>query len=309
MQTILGSGGTIGLEMARILPDYTNNVRLVSRNPKRAIPSNELFPADLLKQGEVIKAVEDSDVVYLLVGLPYKIKVWREQWPVVMRNTIEACKTHGSKLVFFDNIYMYDRDHLSRMDENTPIRPTSKKGVVRAEVVKMLTNAFEEGEVEALIARSADFYGPGKQANSVLAQMVFKRLAAGKSAQWIHSIDQKHSFTYTPDASRGTAILGNTDDAYGEVWHLPTASDPMTGKQWIEAIAREFGVEPKVQIVTNFLMTMMGLFVPALKEVKEMNYQYDRDYEFLSDKFNKRFNFEPTRYSEGIKAVVEADYR
>jgi len=309
MQTILGSGGTIGLEMARILPEYTNNVRLVSRNPKRAIPSNELFPADLLKQGEVIKAVEGSDVVYLLVGLPYKIKVWREQWPVVMRNTIEACKTQGSKLVFFDNIYMYDRDHLSPMDENTPIRPTSKKGVVRAEVAKMLTNAVEEGEIEALIARSADFYGPGRQENSVLAQMVFNRLAAGKSAQWIHSIDRKHSFTYTPDASRGTAILGNTDDAYGEVWHLPTASDPMTGKQWIEAIAREFAVEPKIQVVTNFLMTMMGLFVPALKEVKEMNYQYDRDYEFLSDKFNKRFDFKPTRYLEGIKAVVEADYR
>ena len=204
---------------------------------------------------------------------------------------------------------MYDRDHLNPMDENTPIRPTSKKGVVRAEVATMLTNAVEEGELEALIARSADFYGPGKQENSVLAQMVFNRLAADKSAQWIHSIDHKHSFTYTPDASRGTAILGNTDDAYGEVWHLPTASNPMTGKQWIEAIAREFGGETKVQIVTNFLMTIMGLFVPALKEVKEMNYQYDRDYVFLSDKFNKRFNSEPTRYSEGIKAVVEADYR
>ena len=76
-----------------------------------------------------------------------------------MRNTIEACKAHGSKLVFFDNIYMYDRDHLSLMDENTAIRPTSKKGVVRAEVAKMLTNAVEEGELEALIARSADFYG------------------------------------------------------------------------------------------------------------------------------------------------------
>ncbi len=308
MQTILGSGGTIGLELARILPEYTNNVRLVSRNPKRAISSNELFHADLLKQGEVIRAVEGSDVVYLLVGLPYKIKVWREQWPAVMCNTIEACKTHGSKLVFFDNIYMYDRDYLSRMDENTPIRPTSKKGVVRAGVAKMLTDAVEEGEVEALIARSADFYGPGRQKNSVLAQMVFNRLAAGKSAQWINSIEHKHSFTYTPDASRGTALLGNTDDAYGEVWHLPTASDPMTGMQWIEAIAREFTVEPKVQVVTNFLMTMMGLFVPALKEVKEMNYQYDREYEFLSDKFNKRFDFEPTGYLEGIKAVVEADF-
>lgn len=309
MQMILGAGGIIGLELARILPEYTNRVRLVSRNPKRVMPANELFAADLLKQDEVTSAVEGSEVAYLVAGLPYKAKVWREQWPVVMRNAIEACKIHGCKLVFFDNIYMYDRNHLCPMDENTSVRPTSKKGVVRAEVAKMLKSAVEKGEVEALIARSADFYGPGRQKNSVLTQTVFDRLATGKSARWILSLDHKHSFTYTPDAARGTAMLGNTDDAYGDVWHLPTASDPMTGKQWIEAIAEEFGVELSVQIATKLLMTMMGLFVPAMREIKEMAYQYDRDYEFISEKFNKRFSFEPTPYLEGIKAVVDTDYR
>jgi nucleoside-diphosphate-sugar epimerase len=309
MQTILGAGGIIGLDLARILPEYTDRVRLVSRNPKTVIPSNKLFAADLLKQDEVMSAVEGSDVVYLVVGLPYKFKVWREHWPSVMRNTIEACKTHGCKLVFFDNIYMYDRDHLCPMDENTPIRPTSKKGAVRAEVAHMLMDAVEKGEVNALIARCADFYGAGKQKTSVLTQTVFQRLAVGKSAQWLLSGDYKHSFTYTPDASRGIAMLGNTEDAYGDVWHLPTTSEPMTGNQWIEAIAREFGVEAKVQIVTNSLMTMMGLFVPALREVKETAYQYDRDYDFISDKFNKRFNFVPTPYLQGIKAIVDADYR
>ncbi len=309
MQTILGAGGTIGLELARILPEYTNRVRLVSRNPKRVIPSNELFAADLLKQADVMSAVEGSEVVYLVVGLPYKINVWREQWPAVMRHTIEACKAHGCKLVFFDNIYMYDRDHLCPMDENTPIRPTSKKGVVRAEVAHMLMHAVEKGEVDALIARCADFYGPGRQKNSVLTQTVFERLAVGKSAQWLLSVDHKHAFTFTPDASRATALLGNTEDAYGNVWHLPTASEPMTGKQWIETIAKAFGVKARVQIATHSLMTMMGLFAPALREMKEMAYQYDRDYDFISDTFNKRFNFEPTPYVQGIKAVVDADYR
>ena len=309
MQTILGAGGTIGLELARILPEYTNRVRLVSRNPKRVIPSNELFAADLLKQAEVMRAVAGSEVVYLVVGLPYKVNVWREQWPAVMRHTIAACKAHGCKLVFFDNIYMYDRDHLCPMDENTPIRPTSKKGVVRAEVAHRLMHAVEKGEVEALIARSADFYGPGRQKNSVLTQTVFERLAVGKSAQWLLSLDHKHAFTFTPDASRATALLGNTEDAYGDVWHLPTTSEPMTGNQWIEAIAREFGVKARVQIATHSLMTMMGLFAPALREMKEMAYQYDRDYDFISDTFNKRFNFEPTPYVQGIKAVVDADYR
>ncbi len=309
MQTILGAGGIIGLELARILPEYTDRVRLVGRNPQAVIPSNDVFAADLLNQDEVIRAVEGSDVVYLVVGLPYKINVWREHWPALMRNTLEACKTHGCKLVFFDNIYMYDRDHLCPMDENTPILPTSKKGSVRADVAQMLMHAVEKGEVDALIARCADFYGPGRQKSSVLAQTVFERLAMGKSAQWLLSVDHKHSFTYTPDVSRGTALLGNTEDAYGDVWHLPTPCEPMTGKQWIEAIAREFGVEARIQIATNSLMTVIGLFVPALRELQEMAYQYERDYDFISDKFNKRFNFEPTPYLQGIKAVVDADYR
>ncbi len=309
MQTILGSGGIIGRDLARILPEYTDKVRLVSRNPKKVIPSNDLFAADLLNQDEMISATEASEVVYLVVGLPYKTAVWREQWPVLMRNTIAACKIHGCKLVFFDNIYMYDRDHLCPMDENTPIRPTSKKGAVRAEVAQMLVHAADKGEIDALIARSADFYGPGRQKNSVLTQTVFDRLSAGKSAQWLLSVDHKHSFTYTTDASRGTAMLGNTSDAYGEVWHLPTASDPMTGRQWIAAIAKEFDMEARVQIMPKSLMTVMGLFVPALRELKEMAYQYDRDYDFVSDKFNERFDFEPTPHLQGIKTVIDTDYR
>ena len=309
MQTVLGAGGTIGLELGRILAEFTDRVRLVSRSPEKVIGSNEVFAADLLDREAVQRAVDGSDVAYLVAGLPYKARIWQEQWPVVMRNTIAACRKQGAKLVFFDNIYMYDRDHLSPMDEDTPIRPTSKKGQVRADIANLLMDASGRGEVDALIARSADFYGPGKQQNSVLTQTVFERLASGRAGQWLLSADHKHSFTYTPDAARATAILGNTGDAYGEVWHLPTAANPPTGREWIEAIASELGVEPKVQVVSNFLMVMMGLIIPALREVREMAYQYDRDYDFVSAKFNQRFDFEPTPHLEGIREVIEADYR
>lgn len=309
MQTILGGGGTIGLELARVLPEYTDKVRIVSRNPRKVTPENEVHTANLLDPEEVLGAVAGSDVAYLAVGLPYKASVWETQWPVVMRNAIEACRTSGSKLVFFDNIYMYDRDYLSPMDEDTPVRPTTRKGVVRAKIADMLMEAVEKGKVDALIARCADFYGPGKQKNSVITQTVFERLAAGKSAQWLVSVNHIHSFTYTPDASLATAMLGNTDDAYGQVWHLPTAAKPPTGREWIDMIAEELQVKPRVQVASNFMMSAIGLFSPTLREVKEMSYQYDRDYDFRSDKFNRRFDFNPTEYKEGIKTVVTIDYR
>jgi len=309
LQTILGAGGTIGLEMARILPEYAERVRLVGRNPTPVLPSNEVSPADLLDAGQVAKAVQGSDVAYLLVGLPYKAVLWETHWPALMRNVIAACREAGSKLVFFDNIYMYDRDRLAPMDENTPVRPPSRKGKVRASVAEIFMESVRKGEIQGLIARSADFYGPGKQKGSVLTQIVFERLAAGKAAQWLLSPDCVHSFTYSPDAARGTAMLGNTADAYGGVWHLPTAPNPPTGRQWVEAIAKELGVKPRVQVVSNWLMSLMGLVFPPLKELKEMAYQYDRDYDFVSEKFDRRFSFTPTSYEAGIRAVVEADYR
>lgn len=309
MQTILGAGGAIGTELARILPEYDSRVRLVARHPEALLPENELFPADLLDPEAVSSAVAGSDVAYLVAGLPYKTRVWREQWPQLMRNVIEACKTHDCKLVFFDNIYMYDCDHLGAMDEQTPVRPTSKKGAVRTDIYETLMEAVDRGEIQALVARSADFYGPGKLPSSVLTHLVFDRLALDKSGQWFLSLDHVHSFTYTLDAARATAMLGNDDGAFGEVWHLPTAANPMTGRQWIDAIAAEFGIRPRYQVVTNTTMKIMGFLIPVLRELQDMAYQYDRDYVFSSKKFESRYGFETTSYAQGLTEIMNSDYR
>jgi len=309
MQTILGSSGAIGRELAKTLKEYTNNIRLVSRNPKKVNDTDELFSADLLNSDEVDNAVEGSSVVYVTIGFPYSLKVWKNSWVKFMSYVIDACKKHNAKLVFFDNIYMYDKNYLNGMTEDAPINPPSEKGKIRTEVAEMVMKGIESGELKALIARCADFYGPGIEQNSVLTEIAFKPLSKGKRANWFVSGDFKHSFTYTIDAAKATAMLGNTEDAYNQVWHLPTAKNPLTGKKWIEAIANEFGTKPKIQIVSVFMLRILGLFVPVMKEIIEMLYQYDRDYVFDSNKFEKRFNFKPTPYLQGIKEIVELDYK
>lgn len=308
MQTILGAGGAIGNELAQALTPYTDQIRLVSRNPVRINPSDELHKADLTKKEEVRKAVEGSSIVYLTVGFPYSAKLWQDVWPQTMRNTIDACKEHQAKLVFFDNIYMYDRDFLDGMNEQTPIHPPSKKGKIRAEIAAMLMDEVKTGDLTALIARAADFYGPSIQDKSVLTETVLKYLSQGKKAFWFGDADQPHSFTYTPDAGRATALLGNTPEAFNQIWHLPTAPDPMTGKEWVEAIARELGVKPKLMVVPNFLVQVMGVFSPFMKEMGEMMYQYNKSYKFDSSKFEAHFNLPPTPYPQGIKEIVQRDY-
>lgn len=309
MQTILGSGGAIGVELAKALRNFTNEIRLVSRNPEKVNPTDELMPADLLKSADVQKAVHGSEVVYLTVGLPYSLKVWEENWPILMENVVNACIKNNSKLVFFDNIYMYDASCLNRMTEETPINPPSKKGKVRNKVVEMILEKTREGKLTALIARSADFYGPNVKATSMLTEMVFKPLSTGKKANWMGNVNCKHSFTYTPDAGKATALLGNTEDAYNQVWHLPTASDPFTGKEWIVAISKEMGVKPDYRVASKFIVKIMGWFMPIMQEMIEMLYQYEQDYVFDSSKFEQRFDFESTPYLTGIKKIVESDYK
>lgn len=300
MQTILGAGGSIGIELARELSQYTSQIRLVSRKPERVNATDELFRADLTDQLMVDKAIAGSEIVYVTVGFKYDINVWRENWPAFMTNVIESCKKHRAKLVFFDNVYMYDRKHLYHMTEDTPIRPTSKKGRIRAEIASMLLDEVERGRLTALIARSADFLG---STNSIIVETVYKNLAKGKKADWFASTSKLHSYTFTPDAAKATALLGNTPEAYNQVWHLPTAA-PLTGKQWVALFGKEMGVKPDVRAVPLWIIRVMGIFVPLMKELYEMGYQYDRDYVFKSTKFEKRFGIKPTSPEEAVKMVI-----
>jgi nucleoside-diphosphate-sugar epimerase len=303
MQTILGANGTIGSVLAKELINYTDKVRLVSRNPKKVNSTDELFPADLSEPGEADRAVEGSEVVYLVVGLDYKLKVWEEQWPKLMRATIDACIKNNSRLVFFDNVYMYDKAEIGNMTEASALNPPSKKGAVRKQISEMLLDEAKAGKLMALIARSADFYGPGNE-KSFVTEMVYKNLKNGKRANWFIDADKKHSFTYTPDAARATALLGNTPDAYNQVWHIPTDKNSLTGRELIALFAKEMNASNKVSVMPLWLIKTLGLFIPILREMPEMMYQYDRNYFFNSSKFDKRFNFNTTTYQEGVRMTV-----
>ncbi|HUW07188.1 MAG TPA: NAD-dependent epimerase/dehydratase family protein [Williamwhitmania sp.] len=204
MQTILGANGAIGTELARELTHYTSSIRLVSRNPKSVNPTDQLFPADLTDRAQIMKAVEGSKVVYITIGFEYSAKVWQQKWPTFMRNTIDACVTNNARLVFFDNIYMYDRDYLSNITEQTPVRPTSKKGEVRAKIAQMILDEVAAGRLNAVIARAADFFSPK---NSVLVEMVYKNLAKGKKANLFANANKLHNYTYSVDAAKGRPCL------------------------------------------------------------------------------------------------------
>jgi len=303
VQTILGSGGGIGVPLARELKNHTDKIRLVSRNPAKVNDSDELLPADLNDPGQVEKAIAGSEVVYITVGFEYKLKVWQKTWPAFMEQVISSCIKHNSKLVFFDNMYLYSKNAVPCMTEDSPIDPPSEKGKVRQKLREMIMQQTEKGRLTALIARAADFYGPDNK-NSALTLMVAANLMKGKKAQVLGDTDRIHTYTYTPDAAKATAILGNTPDAYNQEWHVPTTKEKLTTRRWIELIAKELTIEAKIQKVPTWMIYLLGIFVPIMREFPEMLYQYEQDYIFDSSKFEKRFGIAATSPEEGIKKLI-----
>jgi len=303
MQTILGANGVIARELSKLLPGYNTGIRQVSRNPRKINPSDELMRADLLNYNETEKAVAGSDVVYLLAGLKYDIKVWREQWPLVMKNVIEACKKHNSKLVFFDNAYPYGLVK-KPMTEETPFNPCSKKGEVRAGIATMLLDEVEAGNLTGMIVRGADFYGPGAML-SMTHETVTKRLKANQAPQWIGDPKAIHTFTYTPDAGKCVAMLGNTASSYNQTWHALTSNEKITGEQYVRIACEIAGKPYKIQAIPKTGVWLIGLFVPPLRESVEMMYQFENDFIFDSSKFEKAFNVQAGTYQEGIAATLK----
>lgn len=303
-QTILGAGGAIGIELAKALTTYTSDIRLVSRNPKKVNPDDELFPADLSNREDVFKAIAGSEIVYVTVGFAYNSKVWQKVWPPFINNVIDACLQHDTKLVFFDNVYAIGGDNVNHITEESPISPSSKKGDIRAELDMLILDAIEKRKLKAIIARSADFFSAVK-GNSMVMNLIYDNLIKGKKAQWLGDARKIHSISYTPDLARGTAMLGNTPDAYNQIWNLPTDSEKITGEGWVNLFAKEMNTSNKYQVLPNWLLKVLGLFIPVMKELPEMNYQYDRDYFFDSSKFNKRFNYTPTKNAIAVKQTVE----
>ena len=303
LQTILGANGTIGKVLAKELLHYTHQIRLVSRHPKKVNETDELFAADLTDATMVDKAVEGSGIVYLVIGLDYNTKVWQDKWPKLMKATINACIKHKAKLVYFDNMYLYDIRAIGHMVEDSPINPQSKKGLVRKEIAAMLMKEVEAGKLTALIARAPDFYGPDNDRSFIMA-VVYKNLLKNKRPNWFIDATKKHTFIYTPDAAKATAILGNTPEAFNQVWHLPADDKSLTGDEWVALFNKEMNTSKKVMVLPMFMLKLLGIFIPLMREMPEMMYQYDRDYFFDSSKFKSHFNFIPTTYEMGVREIV-----
>lgn len=299
---ILGAGGAITQALVPELLRNKQEVTLVSRRGTEIVGTSGVS-ADVTDYEALKRCVPENSVVYLLVGLPYDSRIWSEQWPKIMDNVITVCKEQGALLVFFDNVYMYGRVE-GPMTEGTPHRPVSKKGEIRARIAEQLQREYDSGGIKAIIARSADFYGPGAERTGIPNLLIFEKLLKGSKAQWLADADKPHSLTYTSDCGRGLYLLVGDEKSYNQVWHLPTARPALTARQLAQIAAEELGVQPRIGALSPWMVAAGGLFDRTIKELSEMLYQNKEEYIFDSSKFEEHFSFTPTSYKQGIEETI-----
>lgn len=303
--TILGANGIIGEELAKELrKNYSGQINLVGRHPERVHREDLLFEANLLNREEVLKALEDTDIAYLTVGLPYDSEIWLKNWTVIMENVIVGCKENHCKLVYFDNTYAYPQDSVVQ-NESTPLDPNGKKGLAKKRTAELLLNAMSRNEIEAVICRASEFYGPDKT-KGLTNSLVFENLKNDKKPKIFLNDKVLRTLIFTPDASRAMALIGNTVDTYGQTWHLPCDDHRLTYKEFIQEISHQLGRKVDYTVLNSFVVHLLAIFNSNMKETIELLPRYAIDNIFESSKFQERFpEFKITTYQEGIKVILE----
>jgi nucleoside-diphosphate-sugar epimerase len=305
MQTILGANGQIAEELARELKrNYTSDIRLVSRHPKKINETDSLFPANLLDKEKTDEAVKGSEIAYLTVGLPLETEIWKIQFPIIMQNVIDACKKHKTKLVFFDNTYMYPQNDKT-LTEESEFEPVGEKGKVRRRITEMLLSEMRSNQIEAVICRAPEFYGPGKT-QGFTNTTIFGNIKKGKKPTVLLKDNTLRTLIWTPDASKATALIGNTPDAYHQTWHLPCDDNRQTYKQFMELVSLVYGQKFKYVVIPKFALKADAIIDKKIKEIIELLPRYECDNIFDSSKFKRRFpEFVVTTYKEGVEKIKE----
>jgi nucleoside-diphosphate-sugar epimerase len=302
LHVVFGASGSIGGGLVRELAKRGKRVRAVNRTGKAELPASvEVIKGDASNLDSARQACQGAGVVYHCVNLPYE--QWSKGLPLIMDNIIEATATAGAKLVFADNLYVYGTVQ-GPMTENLPLRPATRKGRIRSLLAYKLIEAEKKGKLRSMTVRASDFYGPGVL-NSVVIELVFKPMLAGKKAMWLGSLDAPHSMSYTEDVARGIAMLVELDSAFGQVWFIP-AGEPFTGRLFIEMAFKEAGLPPKMGVHTAAAMSMAGIFSAMIREETELLYQFEKPFVMDTSKFMREFpDFLPTPPQEAMKKSVQ----
>ena len=301
LHVIFGTG-PVGMAVMDELVARGRPVRLVNRRGRANVPAGvEVAKGDATDLNSTRELCQGAAVVYNCTNPPYT--KWPEMFPPLQAGVLAGAASAGAKLVVMENLYMYGPTGGQPLTEDLPYAATTRKGRVRAQMSEDLMAAHQAGKVRLTIGRASDFFGP-RALLSAMGERVFYPALAGKSAQVIGNPDMPHTQTYIPDIGLGLVILGENDEALGQTWHLPSP-ETVTTRQFLEMVYEETGHSLKMQVMPKFLLRLLSLFNPMLRELDEMLYEFEEPFILDHSKFAQAFGNQATPLREAIRTTIE----
>lgn len=296
--------GAIGRAIMEELIKRGESVRMVNRSGKMEEPPQgvEVVAADLFDSGKVKEVARGAHVVYQAAQPEYH--EWPEKFPAMQKSIIDGLAGNGKKLVLVENLYMYGTMNGKPFSEDLPYNAHTRKGQVRAVMSEAALSAHQDGKVRVAIGRGSDYFGQWGTGSS-MGSTVFKRLLAGKAAQIAGSPKLPHTHTYLPDFGKALVILGENPEADGQAWHVPNDMPHITQGELIEMAAKEAGVNARIQAAGKYTLSLLGIFIPVLKESVEMLYEFEQPFVVDSSKFERTFGMRATPMRQSVRQTVE----
>lgn len=300
--------GAIGLATLDALRRRGETVRLVNRSGRARVPADvEVVGGDASDPAFTTAVAQGAGVVYQALNPPYA--EWTARFPALQAGVLAAAEATGARLVSMENVYLYGRPAGRPLTEDRADEAHTTKGRLRARMARDLLAAHQAGRVQVAIGRASDYFGPGGGAQSNLGDRVFPAALAGRTANVLGDPDQPHTYTYIPDIGEGLAVLGEHPDAAGEVWHLPNDPDTRTTRQLVDVVYRLAGQpRTRLRVAPALLLRALGVVNPTVRELVEMQYQFEEPFVVESTKIAHRLGVVATPVEQALADTL-ASYR
>lgn len=302
LHVIFGTGPLGRSVMRALLEMGATNIRMVNRSGKRGeIPAQvEVVSSDAYDVEQVVQVTDNATVVYQCAQPGYT--QWPQQFPPLQRAILTGTARNGAKLIIGDNLYMYGDTDGQPIHEALPYKPHGHKGRTRAQMATEALTAHEKGEIALALLRGSDFYGEGVR-DSIMGEMAIGHAVAGKTAQFFGNIDLPHTQTYIGDFGKAMVLVGQRDDALGQVWHVPNAP-AVTSREFMQIVEEELGQPVKLSVMPGLMFELVSRLHPTLREFREMRYEFEKPFTVDSSKFITAFGDIHTPLREGIRRTI-----
>ena len=305
---LFGAAGAIGQSIAAALAAKGQPYRVVGRSEADlrkafgADPLAEIVTWNPDSPASVQAAATGVDTLIYLVGVNY----WQfELHPELMRKTLAGAIAAGVRnVILIGTVYPYGRAGTTPVREDHPRAPHTFKGRMRKAQEDLLMQAHADGRIQATVLRLPDFYGPGVEAS--LLHRAAVAAVKGGTADMVGPIDKPHEFVFVPDVGPVVARLLDTPAAFGKIWHLAGAG-VTTQRDLVSGMERQTGKKLKLRVVGKTMLRLLGLFIPVMRELVEMNYLMTEPV-ILDDAALQGLigPIRKTPYAEGIRRTLAA---